>query len=174
MKEKFIEQLEKEAKNLIEYAEDEKFKGYDIGFSLINKVEDKKSIVYAFSNIDSEGVMVKPFVDKEEDKTWGFSDWAFNSDEDLFESLEEEYELASMTMELHYNIWCSLEELYPEDIEYKEGVQEYLKYCKENNITKEAIEKATELKLEIDVMDFYEDKKVSNKNLTENKDEIDI
>ncbi|UKI57350.1 MAG: hypothetical protein L6V81_08410 [Clostridium sp.] len=41
-----------------------------------------------------------------------------------------------MTDDVHYSIWNSINELYPNDIEYKNGVQEYLQYCKEKNITK--------------------------------------
>ena len=50
-----------------------------------------------------------------------------------------------MTDDVHYSIWNSINELYPNDIEYKNGVQEYLQYCKEKNITKEYLDKKTGL-----------------------------
>ena len=47
--------------------------------------------------------------------------------------------------------------MYPEEIENKKGMQNYLKYCKENGITKTKIE--NEVKCDVpDVMKLYKDK----------------
>ena len=68
-----------------------------------------------------------------------------------------------MSMEAHYGLWQEIDRYYPEDIKNKKGVQMYLKYCKENNITKELIDKAINNDKTPDIMKFY-DQKIKNKN----------
>ena len=60
-----------------------------------------------------------------------------------------------MTDEVHYSIWNSIHELYPEDIDYKDGVQAYLQYCADNGITKEYLDKKTGFDTP-DVMQYFE------------------
>ena len=50
-----------------------------------------------------------------------------------------------MSDDLHYSLWNSIHELYPDDIEFKNGVNNYIKYCKNNHINKEYIDKKTNL-----------------------------
>ena len=38
-----------------------------------------------------------------------------------------------------YSLWNSIHELYPDDIEFKNGVKNYIKYCKNNHINKKYI-----------------------------------
>ena len=47
----------------------------------------------------------------------------------IYNLLEEGWQIGYMTPEVHYSIWNSIHELYPEDIDYKDGVQNYLQYC---------------------------------------------
>lgn len=72
-------------------------------------------------------------------------EWDYNFDYYIYNLLEESWEIAYMTPEVHYSIWNSIKELYPNDIDYKDGVQYYLQYCKDNGITKEFIDKETNL-----------------------------
>ena len=48
-----------------------------------------------------------------------------------------------MSDDVHYGIWNSIHELYPEDIDYKDGVQWYLQYCADKGITKEYLDEKT-------------------------------
>ena len=84
--------------------------------------------------------------------------WRFNYEEHLFEYLENDYQMFnSNDFVVHYNVWNYIEEMYPEEIENKKGMQNYLKYCKENGITKTKIE--NEVKCDVpDVMKLYKDK----------------
>ena len=68
-------------------------------------------------------------------------------------------EIVYITDETHLAVWDEIEKLYPEDIEFNKGMQKYLKYCKENGIKKEYIEKTTNQKNIVDVMQFYKDVK---------------
>ena len=91
------------------------------------------------------------------------ADWAYNFDEDIFKELEEKKEISYMSMEMHYNIWNFLEEYYPEEVDCIKGTQLYLKYCKENNITKERIDKENNFNDTPNAMKYYETIKMKDK-----------
>ncbi|MBQ8424842.1 MAG: hypothetical protein IJY25_00910 [Bacilli bacterium] len=82
-------------------------------------------------------------------------EWDFNFDYYIYNLLEEGWQIGYMTPEVHYSIWNSIHELYPEDIDYKDGVQNYLQYCADNGITKEFLDKNTELDTP-DIMNYFE------------------
>ena len=70
-------------------------------------------------------------------------EWDYNFDYYIYNYLDEGKRIGYMTDEVHYSIWNSIHELYPEDIDYKDGVQAYLQYCADNGITKEYLDKKT-------------------------------
>ncbi|MBS5853644.1 MAG: hypothetical protein KIC56_00245 [Clostridium sp.] len=82
-------------------------------------------------------------------------EWDYNFDYYIYNYLEEGKQIAYMTDDVHYSIWNSIHELYPEDIDYKEGVQNYLQYCADNGITKEYLDKKTGLNTP-DIMQYFE------------------
>lgn len=97
--------------------------------------------------------------------------WDYNYDQYIYELLEYGWKIGYMTPEIHYSIWNSINELYPESIDYKNGVQNYLQYCIENGITKEFLDKTTNLDTP-DIMKYfnyqnnktnYEDKTLNEK-----------
>ena len=67
-------------------------------------------------------------------------------------------DIAYMNMDTHYALWTYIGDYYPEEIENKKGMQKYLKYCKDNGITKEKIEKETNTNDIKNIMKFYKDK----------------
>lgn len=85
-------------------------------------------------------------------------DWDYNVDEYIFGNIEKEYNIGFMTMEFHKAIWTSVGSVDIEEIQHKIGLQKYLKYCKENNIDKNIIEKETESKDIPDIMQYYDEK----------------
>lgn len=87
-------------------------------------------------------------------------EWDFNFDYYIFKDLEDKNNrLLYVSPNTHYGLWNSLHELYPDDIDSKNGVQRYLKFCKQNHITKEKIEKYWHYnKLPEDCMKFYNGK----------------
>lgn len=85
-------------------------------------------------------------------------DWDYNVDEYIFENIEKDFNIGFMAMEFHKVIWTSVEDVGVEDIQYKLGLQKYLKYCKENNIDKATIEKETESENIPDLMQYYDEK----------------
>ena len=82
-------------------------------------------------------------------------EWDYNFDYYIYNLLEENYKIEYMSDDVHNGIWISISELYPNDIDYKDGVQTYLKYCKDNNITQEYLNQKFDNKVQ-DIMKYYE------------------
>lgn len=82
-------------------------------------------------------------------------EWDYNFDYYIYNLLEENWKIEYMTPEVHYSIWNSINELYPNDIDYKDGVQNYLQYCTDNKITKKYLDEETGLNTP-DVMQHFE------------------
>ena len=156
--EEYDETMNKEILNIKEKVIDflkgsEEYEKFNIEYILKDNQNVNKTIIMA-SNYD-EMICISPY----SMEISNIADWAYNFDDDIFEELEKGKEISYMQMEVHYSIWMSLEQCYPEDIEHKKGVQKYLKYCKENNITSNVIEKAINLEKVPNIMKFYKDKK---------------
>lgn len=82
------------------------------------------------------------------------AEWAYSYDTDLFEQLKDGKIIGYMTAEVHYDIWCRIAEWYPEDIDCKEGLNLYIKYCDEKGITKEYLDNMNKLDTP-DIMDNF-------------------
>lgn len=82
------------------------------------------------------------------------AEWDYNYDYYLFNLLEADWEIGYMDINVHYGIWESINDLYPNDYDCVNGVYNYLKYCKENNITKGKIYDETGFEPK-DIMHFY-------------------
>lgn len=106
-----------------------------------------------------EAIEFAPYSKNKIDDYTQVPDWDFNFDYYIYNYLEEGLKIGYMTDEVHNAIWNSIYELYPADIEYKNGVQEYLQYCKDNNIIKEYLDKKTGLSTP-DIMQYYKAKYV--------------
>ena len=89
-------------------------------------------------------------------------------DKELLADLQLGYEIVDMTMDCHYSVWASIEEVGKENIRYTNGLQKYLEYCKQNNITKERLHKEVNYK-GMDVMTLYEKKREHSKATVEHE-----
>ena len=127
-----------------------------VEFVLFDKNNIENSQVIVMYEDGSFGHVLAPYQEEYIDEL----EWDYSIDEQLFEKLENGMELISMSDETHLVVWCEIDKLYPEDIVYKKGMQNYLKYCKEHGITKEYIEKTTNQKDFDDVMKHYKNEKV--------------
>lgn len=83
--------------------------------------------------------------------------WDFNIDEYLFNDLENGYSLMYLAPMDHYAIWQQIE-IENGDFYHKSGLQSYLKYCKENDIS--SVIKALGL-YELDIMPLYIEKNIN-------------
>lgn len=97
-------------------------------------------------------------------------EWAFSFDSELFEYLEQGYDLAGMSLEAHCAAWSEIEEYHDNDgIIHPKGMQRYLDYCKRNRVTAELL--CRELQYDgMDVMTLYDKKAVKAENVKPPKD----
>lgn len=83
----------------------------------------------------------------------------YDLDDEIFGSLEKmQGEIAYMSFDTHNGVWNYINDnIY--DINNSYGLQCYLKYCEENNITKSSID--NEVKLDVpDVMKYYKNREI--------------
>lgn len=144
---------------------DEEHQNKKVDYILYNK-ETQETNTLASDPYGEEAIEFKPQTKDSKEGYWNVPEWDYNFDYYIYNLLEENWEIGYMTPEVHYGIWNSINELYPEDIDYKEGVQKYLKYCKENNITKEYLDKQMEKEFPNvntpDIMKYLDDLEVSD------------
>lgn len=133
--------------------EDEELFGTKIDYILINP--DNNDTVSIISDGVDKIVEFTPFTKEMKTGYSKVSEWDYSFDNYLFKDLEDVYQIGYMTAETHYNIWNSIEELYPESINNKNGVQWYLQFCADNGITKEYLDKQTNLDTP-DIMKYFE------------------
>lgn len=146
-----IEFIKSGIENIIK--EDDELYGTSIDFILINpKKNDTISII---SDGVEKIVEFTPFTKEMETGYSTISEWEYNFDEYLFQDLENGYQIGYMSDNNHYDVWNTIEELYPEDINYKNGVQNYLQYCIDNGITKEYLDSKTGLDTP-DIMKYFD------------------
>lgn len=126
---------------------------YELSIVLYNPkiTEDVYGYIINLEN-PYEILSIKPY---DNNVPQSIAEWDYNIDSYELESLQNGYEIAYLSMNAHYNYWSAIEQWLPEEIENKEGLQKYLKYCKHQGITKEVIEKCVDLPLETDIMNFY-------------------
>lgn len=148
-----IEKILNETKELLKNSED--YKDMEICYILEDTKDMKESFIIAMEGNDI--IQINAITKEVSD----VADWAYNIDDDIFAMLESDKKISYMSMNMHYGIWQTIEQWYPEDLEHKKGMQKYLKYCKDNKITKDVIEKETELDKLTDAMKYY--KKEKNK-----------
>ena len=86
------------------------------------------------SDGNDEAIEFNPLSKNYEGGYTNVPEWDYNFDYYIYNYLEEGKQIAFMSDDVHYSIWNSIHELYPDDIEYKDGVQSYLQYCADNGI----------------------------------------
>lgn len=122
------------------------------------KVKDECQNCYAVAMNGDKIIGFNPF----EDEIDILPEWDFNIDTEIFEELEWNREIIYMSIECHYSIWNEVSSYYPIDIEHIDGMQEYLKYCKQNGISKEYIDEKIQYKIPgantPDIMKLFKEK----------------
>ncbi len=147
----------------------EEYKGYSIDYILIDKKEENKSFA-VLSNTDVVGVL-----ELGKENIVEIVEWDYNYDTYFLEDLHTNH-IGYISNSFHHNIMCSINETYPIDVCDKAGLQIYLKYCKDNNITNEIIGKSVKLdtpdvlKYQYDESVYYKDNKSIVMTGVRNKD----
>lgn len=141
-----------EAKNMLNEIE---MHNMDIEIALVDRNNIENSKVIAMREDGEGGDIIYPYLKEFK----GALEWNYSFDEHLFKELQNGMEIIYITDETHLAIWHDIKEYYPEDIRYNKGMQKYLEYCKEKGITKEYIEKTSNQRNVVDVMQFYKNTK---------------
>lgn len=134
--------------------EDDEHQNKHIDYILVDP-ETRETYVLA-SDGNDEAIEFTPFTKDYKNGYQDVPEWDYNFDYYIYNYLEEGKKIAYMTDDVHYSIWNSIHELYPEDIDYKDGVQNYLQYCADNKITKEYLDKKTGFDTP-DIMQHFEE-----------------
>ena len=138
------EDIKKIKENIEKFlSEDEEHQNKHIDYILVDP-ETKDTYVLA-SDGNEEAIEFTPFTKDYKGGYQNVPEWDYNFDYYIYNYLEEGKQIAFMTDDVHYSIWNSIHELYPTDIDYKDGVQNYLQYCADNGITKEYLDEKTNL-----------------------------
>lgn len=136
------ENIEKVKKDIEKFLmEDDEHQNKLIDYILVDP-ETRETYVLA-SDGNEEAIEFTPFTKDYKNGYQNVPEWDYNFDYYIYNYLEEGKKIAYMTDDVHYSIWNSIHELYPTDIDYKDGVQSYLQYCADNGITKEYLDKKT-------------------------------
>ncbi len=136
--------------------EKEKYNDFEIEYVLVDKTDSNKSFAI-ISNIDEIAMIV---LDKNEIYT--LPEWDYNADNYFFDEMGNRT-IGYMSLESHYGMWCSINETYPLDLENKEGLQIYLKYCKDNNINMNILKEKFNYS-GMDLLKFQHDKEIYYKD----------
>ena len=128
--------------------------GKEVQMVLINKKDEEESLAYAYGKEEESLIEIRPHT-KEKEAVWSIPEWDFNFDNYFFELIENDYEIGMITPEMHNDIWNSLRELFPTELNNLDGVQKYLKYCKDNGITKDYLDKKLKINVD-DVMQYLD------------------
>ncbi len=148
------ESIEKTKKHIEEILQNnEEHQDKKIDFILI-KPDTNETLTIASNGAD-EMIHFAPYTIDEQDEYNHIADWDFSWDEYFFKDLQDGYEIGYITDEIHYNLWNTIQEFYPDDINYKDGVQNYLQYCADKGITKEYLDNKTNLDTP-DIMKYFE------------------
>ena len=140
--------------------EDMEHQNKHIDYILVDP-ETRATYVLA-SDGNEEAIEFTPYTKDYKGGYQNVPEWDFNFDYYIYNYLEEGKQIAYMTDDVHYSIWNSIHELYPTDIDYKDGVQNYLQYCADNGITKEYLDKQTELDTP-DIMKYFDGLAINEK-----------
>lgn len=154
MQEYDIDNMKLQIKNILK--NDEEYQDYKLQSLLIDTKDIKKSYGIAMYYND---VVIVDIAKKDTTEIYD-AEYLFNIGENgIFQALQNGMTIGYITMEVHCWLWEEIDCYYPEDIKNKEGVQKYLKYCKDNKITKELLEKENKQSDVPNVMKHYKDKK---------------
>lgn len=103
------------------------------------------------------GYIMKINIEGFQDGYFEIPEWDYSVDSYLFDDLENGYEIVYMPLDYHYGVWCCIDEQRHE-VDHHEGLQKYLKYCKDHDITQKVLLKLGSYANDIpDVMNLYQE-----------------
>lgn len=123
---------------------------YNVQITAINKNDPEDGIVYRTNeNVDAK-------LDDNEN-VHSLFEWQWNIDEEIFEVLNDGYQIDFMDMTTHYGIWTTINDWGFDEIECKDGLNKYILFCKNNGISAQSIKFITGLSVK-DIYPLYQEK----------------
>ena len=160
-KEKIIRAAERCLKRSEPYQEQRDLtpdENYQIDFILVKRTASLPENVIAYASFEDSMISFHPLESTGKDNILYLYDWSFSFDEDVFGSLEQNYELITMSPDCHWCVWTTIAEDWKNgDTTHAAGMQKYLEYCKRNGITYEKLHEKADYD-GMDVMTLYEGK----------------
>lgn len=137
-----------------------------IGYILERKKTDgtiaAKAVAY---DTDDPEDLVQLTINENEMLSYSYlPQWDYNIEDYFFDELEQGYEIIYMPLSEHYGMWASID-MSRDEIEHVDGLQKYLSYCQQNEITSQTIS-LLGLK-DIDIMTLYQEKNHGYEIVTE-------
>lgn len=143
--------IEKKKQEVIELLKSDTFKDSKISYILF-KPNSKDIIMLASRNDDISLELFLRKNGKNDFECKLLSNQDFSAYENIFRHLDNGYEIIDMKMSIHYINWKEIAKKYTDEYYFK-GVHKYLQYCKENEITKDILEKKFNEELD-DIMTY--------------------
>lgn len=125
---------------------------FELDYILINRSMSKAESVLAYAHFQDRFIRFNPTQGAK--SAVEICDWAYSFSLDLFWHLEDGYEIVYMTNGSHTDAWYEISESGEDGTRFPQGRQRYLTYCKENNVTAEALRKEFSYDGQ-DAMSFY-------------------
>lgn len=125
---------------------------FELDYILVNESAPDAKSVLAYAHFQDRFVCFNPLQGAE--SAAEICDWAYSFSLDLFRYLEDGYEIIYMTNGSHADAWYEISESGEDGTRFSQGRQRYLTYCKENNVTAEALRKEFSYDGQ-DAMSFY-------------------
>lgn len=135
------------------FMEDMENQNKNIDFILVNPKTNEIQVLA--SDGMEEIILFSPYTKELKNEYMNIPEWDFNFDEYFFKELQKGYDVGFVSDDTHYGLWNTIIDLYPEDIENLQGVQKYLQYCKDNNITAEYLNDSMKMNIK-DAMKYYD------------------
>lgn len=127
---------------------------YKMSYLLVKSNGKTPESILAYAVNDESALLFHPM--KEPVYEIILNDWQFSFDYDLFQYLEEGYDLTAMTPDAHSGVWYEIAEYHDTSgIACVDGMQKYLDYCKRNGVTKDRLVREADYD-GMDVMTLYD------------------
>jgi len=145
-----FDEIKEKLNNILQNSDE--YKNYKIEYIFHYKETDNYEAM-AFNGDDIASVYFKS------EEIEPIFDWLYDLDDEISGSLEYmQGEIAYMSLNTHSGIWSYIDKNI-DDINYSYGLEQYLKYCKEKNITKSFID--DKIKSDVpDVMKYYKNREI--------------
>lgn len=90
------------------------------------------------------------------DQVQELSEWNWNIDDNFFARLEKGYEIDFMDIDIHFGMWCIINEQGIDGIECKDGLNKYILFCKNNGISVQTIKSTVGFQIN-DIYPLYQE-----------------